>query len=175
MTTCGGGWTLAWKHSYMEVRPLTTDMYYFSNHYRPCSDINSGWCNVPYKSRFNATQMMIVAYHNKRIVYAYQGRYNGNMDTDWTGGILLNHRKCVDHCTNSNGVHPAPSDAENRDNRVLGLAFDKHSPDNYYFNCDTFSTNFDNPLECRWHDCQLPSSISAITGSVQMTVAIYVR
>ena len=165
-----------WKHSYMEVRPLTSDMYYFSNHYKPCSDINSGWCNVPYKSRFNATQMMIVAYHNKRVVYAYQGRYNGNMDTDWTGGILLDHRKCVDHCTRNNGVRPAPSSSEgNPDGRIFGLAFDKTSPDDYYRNCDTFRLNFDNPTECRWWDCSLPKSISASAGSVQMTVAIYVR
>ena len=68
MSTCGGGWSLVWKHSYMEVTPLTSDMYYFSDHYRPCTDINSGWCNVPHKSRLNPTEMMIVAYHNKRVV-----------------------------------------------------------------------------------------------------------
>ena len=78
-----------WKHSYMEVTPLTctSDMYYFSNHYRPCTDINSGWCNVPHKSRLKPTEMMIVAYHNKRVVYAYRGKFNRNIDSDWTGGI----------------------------------------------------------------------------------------
>ena len=164
-----------WKHSYMEVRPLTTDMYYFSNHYRPCSDINSGWCNVPYKSRFNATQMMIVAYHNKRLVYAYQGRYNGNMDTDWTGGILLDHRKCVDHCNAFNGNRPAPSVHANPDNRLLGISFDKRTPDKYYTDCSTIKISFDTPVDCRWHNCGLPTSISRTAHNVQMTAAIYVR
>ena len=41
--------------------------------------------------------MMIVAYHNKKVVYAYRGKYNCNMDSDWTGGILLDPMKCVDH------------------------------------------------------------------------------
>ena len=175
MSTCGGGWTLVWKHSYMEVTPLTSDMYYFSDHYRPCTDINSGWCNVPHKSRFGATEMMIVAYHNKRVVYAYHGRYNLNIDSDWTGGILLDHHKCVDRCTRNNGVRPAPSNNENQDNRLLGIAFDKESPDNYYQNCDTFYNNFDNPTECRWHNCGLPTSISATKYSTQMTVAIYIH
>ena len=62
----------------------------------------------------------------------------------------------------------------NSDNRLLGIAFDKVTPDNYYDNCDTFATNFDNPGECRWHDCHLPSSISAAKYQVQMTVAIYI-
>ena len=166
-----------WKHSYMEVTPLTSDMYYFSNHYRPCTDINSGWCNVPHKSHLKPTEMMIVAYHNKRVVYAYRGKFNRNIDSDWTGGILLDHHKCVDHCARSgnNGVRPAPSDNGNRDNRLLGIAFDKRSPDNYYDNCDTFWNNFDNPRECRWGDCSLPTSISAKSTGTQMTVAIYVR
>ena len=173
MSTCGGGWTLVWKHSYMEVTPLTSDMYYFSDHYRPCTDINSGWCNVPHKSRFGATEMMIVAYHNKRVVYAYHGKFNRNIDLDWTGGVLLDHHKCVDHCAINNGVRPAPS--AHGDNRLLGIAFDKRTPDNYYQNCDTFHTNFDNPGECRWYDCNIPTSISATKSGVQMTVAIYVR
>ena len=162
-----------WKHSYMEVTPLTSDMYYFSNHSRPCTDINSGWCNVPQKSRLKPTEMMIVAYHNKRVVYAYRAKFNHNIDSDWTGGVLMDHHKCVDHCTVDNGVRPAPS-AEG-DNRLLGIAFDKNSPDNYYVNCDTFWTKFDNPRECRWHNCGLPTSISATHRNTQMTVAIYVR
>ena len=39
----------------------------------------------------------------------------------------------------------------------------------------TFKINFDNPVDCRWHDCQLPTSISATRNETQMTVAIYVR
>ena len=166
-----------WKHSYMEVTPLTSDMYYFSNHYRPCTNINSGWCNVPQKSRFNATEMMIVAYHNKRVTYAYRGKFNRNIDSDWTGGILLDHHKCVDHCARSenDGVRPAPRIHANRDNRFLGIAFDKHSPDNYYDDCDTFYYNFDNTLDCRWNNCRLNTSISAKSRQTQMTVAIYIR
>ena len=162
-----------WKHSYMEVTPLTSDMYYFSDHYRPCTDINSGWCNVPQKYRFNATEMMIVAYHNKTVVYAYRGRFNRNIDSDWTGGILLDHHKCVDYCAKNFGVRPAPSG--HKDNRLLGIAFDKASPDISYNNCDTFKINFDNPVDCRWHDCHLPTYISAERAETQMTLAIYVR
>ena len=164
-----------WKHSYMEVTPLTSDMYYFSDHYRPCTDINSGWCNVPHKSHLKPTEMMIVAYHNKRVVYAYRGKFNRNIDSDWTGGILLDHHKCADLCARHNGVRPAPSVHTKRDSRFLGIAFDKESPDNYYANCDTFWSYFNNPADCRWHDCDLPTSISAINRNTQMTVAIYVR
>ena len=169
------GVTLVWKHSYMEVTPLTSDMYYFSNHYRPCTDINSGWCNVPNKSHLKPTEMMIVVYHNKRVVYSYQGKFNRNIDSDWTEGILLDHHKCVDRCTQHNGVYPAPTSV--KDNRFLGIAFDKWSPDNYYANCDTFKNNFDNPVECCGSDCRLPTSISisAKNWAIQMTVAIYVR
>ena len=78
--------------------------------------------------------MMIVAYHNKKVVYTYHGRFNRNIDSDWTGGILLDHHKCVDHCTKSGniGERPAPSDYDNRGNRLLAIAFDKYSPDNWY-------------------------------------------
>ena len=118
---------------------------------------------------------MIVAYHNKTVVYAYRGKFNRNIDSDWTGGILLDHHKCVDHCKGNIGVHPAPSNHANRDNRLLGIAFDEHSPDNYYQNCDIFWSNFDNSGECRWHNCGLPTSISAKSRQTQMTVAIHVR
>ena len=174
MSTCGGGWTLVWKHSYMEVTPLTPDMYYFSDHYRPCTDINSGWCNVPHKSHLGATEMMIVAYHNKRIAYAYRGRFNRNIDADWTGGILLDHHKCVDYCTGNNGVQPAPSN-HGGDRRLLGITFDKTSPLKFDVNCDTYHGTFDALRDCRWHDCRLPTSISATNADTQMTVAIYVR
>ena len=166
-----------WKHSYMEVSPLTTDMYYFSTHYRPCTDLNSGWCNIPYKSRFNATEMMIVAYHNKRVVYAYKGRYNHNMDVDWTGGILLDPKMVTDsYCTRSEciGVPPEPG-SHDRDDRLLGIAFDKRNPHRYYTDCDTYHKTFDNPQDCRWQNCYLPPSISAVKYETQMTIAIYVR
>ena len=49
MTTDGGGWTLVWKHSYMESLPLSTNMYYFSDYYKSCTTHDSGWCNIPNK------------------------------------------------------------------------------------------------------------------------------
>ena len=47
---------------------------------------------------------------------------------------------CRPICTPSNGVCPAPS--AQGGNRLLGIAFDKASSDNYYGNCDTFYNNF---------------------------------
>ena len=85
----GGGWTMVWKHSYMEVLPLTTAMYYFSQHYRECSDMEAGWCNIPNKGHLQPTHMMIVAYHNKNVVWAYKGWFNWNIDHDYV--ILLLH------------------------------------------------------------------------------------
>ena len=61
MTLDGGGWTMVWKHSYMQVGSLTEDMKYFSDYYKPCADLEAGWCNVPNNIRFNPTEMMIVA------------------------------------------------------------------------------------------------------------------
>ena len=87
-----------WKHSYMEVLPLTQQMYYFSDTFRSCQDLTAGWCNVDRKGRFNAEEMMIAAYHNNHLVYAYRGRYNHNIDHEWSGGILLDPKVCVDHC-----------------------------------------------------------------------------
>ena len=163
-----------WKHSYMEVLPLTQQMYYFSDTFRSCQDLTAGWCNVDQKGRFNAEEMMIAAYHNNHLVYAYRGRYNRNIDHEWSGGILLDPKVCVDHCKHHVGVPPAPSDDLARDIRVLGIAFDKVSPSNYRFNSDTICS-FDNPRDCRWRDCYLPSSISSNEHDTQMTLAIYIR
>ena len=49
MTTNNGGWSLVWKHSYVEVNPRTTDMVWHSDYYKPCLDLSGGsdgWCNV---------------------------------------------------------------------------------------------------------------------------------
>ena len=163
-----------WKHSYMEVLPLTQQMYYFSDTFRSCQDLTAGWCNVDQKGRFNAEEMMIAAYHNNHLVYAYRGRYNRNIDHEWSGGILLDPKVCVDRCKRSVGVPPAPSDREARDT-LLGIAFDKVSPSNFRANSDTIWSSFDNPRDCRWGDCYLPSSISSNERDTQMTLAIYVR
>ena len=115
---------------------------------------------------------MIVAYHKGTVVYAYKGLFNRNIDYDWTGGILLDFKKIVDKCahTTSNGVQSAPEN-----NFVVGLTFDKWSPYNYKANCDTYQGTFASPHECRWENCQLPSSISSSSQHVQMTMAIYVH
>ena len=166
-----GGWTLVWKHSAMEVPSLTEDMKYFSDYYKACTDLKAGWCNIPNKTRLNPTEMMIAAYHNKRLIYAYKGIFNKNLDWHWSGGILLDPKKVVDHCTNKNGVQPAP---DNRSNWG-GLSFDKASPYDYAANCDVYTGSLTSPGDCRWENCQLPTSISPSSTHTQMTVAIYVR
>ena len=97
---------------------------------------------------------MIVAYHKGTIVYTYKGIFNYNIDHDWSGGILVNVSKIIDKCTKNQNIQPAPSAETNTD--LLGLAFDKHSPHNYLYNCDTVRVSFDSQTECRWWDCSLP-------------------
>ena len=167
----GGGWTLVWQHSYMEDLPLNLSMRYFSEDYTPCVTRASGWCNIPNKARFNPTEQIIVAYLKRTVVYAYKGLFNRNIDYNWSGAILIDFEKIVDKCTYKNGVQPAP---ENR--YAIGLTFDKASPYDYKgANCDTYGGLFTSPGDCRWANCQLPSSISSSKTVVQMTVAIYVR
>ena len=171
MTTDGGGWTLVWKHSYMETLPLSTNMYYFSDYFKGCTTHDSGWCNIPNKKHFNPTEQMIVAYHKGTIVYAYKATFNYNIDHDWTGGVLVDFKKIVDKCTRSDSqnVQPAPYSSK-RDHRLFGLAFDKVSPYSYFYNCDTIQGTFDSPNDCRWVDCGYPRRLNA-----QQTIAIYVR
>ena len=166
----GGGWTLIWQHSYMEDLPLKLSMRYFSEDYTPCVTRASGWCNIPNKARFNPTEQMIVAYHKGSAVYAYKGLFNRNIDYNWSGAILLDFKKIVDKCSSNNDVQPAPANEI-----AIGLTFDKASPYNYKRNCDTYRDTFASPRECRWENCQLPSSISNSKQHVQMTLAIYVR
>ena len=179
MSLDGGGWTLVWKHSYMEVGPLSENMKYFSEHYRPCTDIETGWCNVPYKARLNPTEMMIVAYHNKSPRFAYKGWFNPDIDHNWRGGDLLKPKKILDECTSicwSSDIPPAPS-AEGGDRRLLGIAFDKHSPTKYFDNCVTIGGQFSSPSDCRWVDCDWENcdNKKSIHVGTQMTMAIYVR
>ena len=166
----GGGWTLVWQHSYMEDLPLNLSMRYFSEDYTPCVTRASGWCNIPNKARFNPTEQMIVAYHKGTVVYAYKGLFNRNIDHNWSGAILLDFEKIIDKCYANNGVQPAPQNG-----LVNGLAFDKHSPYDYKANCDTYRGPITSPRDCRWGNCDLPSSIFSSNRYVQMTVAIYVR
>ena len=173
MSLDGGGWTLVWKNSFMDNLPLSDNMRHYSGYYKPCTSVTDhGWCNIPEKAdKFSPTEQMIVAYHNSHVVYAYKGLFNRNIDYDWSGGILLDFKKIVDKCTKGNGVQPAPAFIF-----IPGITFDKISPYKYHNgNCDTLYGTLTNPVDCRWYDCFLPSSISASKKLVQMTMAIFVR
>ena len=161
-----------WKHSAMEVLPLTEDMRYFSDYYKACTDLEVGWCNIPNKDRLNPTEMMIAAYHNKTLVYAYKGIFNKNLDWHWSGGILLDPKKVVDLCGLKNGVQPAPYIYYTN---MGGLSFDKYSPYAYISSCDMYYGSLSSPGDCRWVDCFLPTNISSSKTRTQMTVAIYIR
>ena len=158
-----------WQHSYMENLPVTHDMEFYSDHYRPCTTRASGWCNIPNKARFSATEQMIVAYHKGTVVYAYKGLFNRNIDYNWSGAILLDFVKIVDKCKQDNGVQPAP-------NKWDGITFDKYSPYNYSTNCDTYHWAIsDHTGDCRWENCGLPQAISSSRRHVQMTLAMFIR
>ena len=140
-----------------------------------CKDAtHEDWCNVPNKARFNPTEQMIVAYHKGTIVYAYKGYFNCNIDQHWVGGILIYPQKVIDKCRRNVGTPPAPSI---HSTGIFGLTFDKLSPYNYYFNCDTYhdGSTLTNSLDCRWLDCRLPSSVSTQQHNTDMTMAIFLH
>ena len=155
-----------WKHSYLQVALLTTDMYYNSSFYKPCTDLSVGWCNVPNKTRLQPEEMMIAAYHNGRLVYAHKGTFNRNIDHHWSGATLQRPvTQIVDHCTNDRSA-PTPMAY----NTLTGLIFGKNN------NYDTISGTVATPNhDRRWQSCYLPSSFSSAKYHVQMTMAIYVR
>ena len=158
-----------WKHSYRQVSPLTTDMFYHSSFYKPCTNLSVGWCNVPNKTRLQPEEMMIAAYHNGILVYAYKGTFNWGIDHHWSGATLqVPVTQIVDRCTGS-GTAPTPR----QENDLAGLVFQKDSTKG---NSDTIQGTLANPSDDdRWYECQLPSSISSTAQDVQMTMAIYVR
>ena len=159
-----------WKHSYMEVSPLTTDMFYHSDFFKPCTDLASGWCNVPSKIRFQPEEMMIVAYHYSTTVYAYKGTFNRNLDHDWTGATLLgNVRAITDRCTRSGNDVPIPK----HNNDLTGMIFTKQVDGGDH--SDTLRGFLSRHEDELWEECWLPSSISSRRDNVQMTMAIYVR
>ena len=57
------------QHSYRENLPLTDMMTFFSDGFQACTTQPSGWCNIPNKTRFSATEQMIVAYHKGAVEY----------------------------------------------------------------------------------------------------------
>ena len=160
---------LVWQHSYMEDLPITTNMTFFSDHYKPCTQHATGWCNVPNKARLNLTEQMIVAYHNKKVVYAYKGLFNRNIDYEWTGGILIVHTKIYDYCSWNNGQRPNPVKL------IPGITFNKHNSLRFD-SSDTICGNVNNPSDCRWNNCRISSSFSRTKDrKTQMTVALYLR
>ena len=154
-----------WKHSYRQVGRLTKDMYYNSSFHKPCTNLSVGWCNEPNKTRLQPEEMMIAAYHNGILVYAYKGTFNRNIDHHWTGATLLTPvTRIVDHCTNSKSA-PTPRSH----NTLTGLIFGKGG-------YDTILGTLANPNDDRrWQGCRLPSYISSTQYNTQMTMAIYVR
>jgi hypothetical protein len=167
MTTGEGGWSLVWKLSYMEVN-LTRHMTYYSSVHKECNNLDAGWCNVLIKEKLHPTDMMIAAYHDNTLVYAYKGAYNYNIDKKWQGGILLPPTKQIeDKC--SRKYQPTP--IENKSG-LSGLIIDKQSSSSH---TDTIEGSLADPKDERWEDCQLPRSISSKSQNVQMTMAIYVR
>jgi len=162
----GGGWKLVWKHSYMQVGSVNSNMAFFSSFDKPCEDLSVGWCNVPNKLSFGANQQMIMALHNDHIVYAYRGDINPNLDSSWRGAILKNYVKLIDECRSSNGLPPEP-EGPNGGHRYEGLTFDKTSLGNYVSNCDT---DRNGNGDCRWENCN-PS----FGNHKQMTLAMFVR
>ena len=160
---------LVWQHSYMEDLPLTSNMTFFSKHYKPCTQHATGWCNVPNKARFNYTEQMLVAYHNKKVVYAYKGLFNRNIDYDWIGGVLIVHEVIIDKCGRSyGGYRPNPVKI------IPGITFTKIGSLSY-IGSNTYCGNLNNPTDCRWRYCRLPPSISSTSYRTQMTLAIYLR
>ena len=168
----GGGWLLIWQHSYMEDLPLSTNMTFFSNYYKPCTQYATSWCNIPNKARFNPTEQIIVAYPNKIVVYAYKGVFNRNIDYDWSGVILLDHTKIIDKCRSKNYIHPYPMNTY-----IPGIVFNKYTAFSYYsdYGTDMISGTLKQPNDNRWYYCNLPYQISRTKNSVQMTLAIYVH
>ena len=161
-----GGWTLVWQHSYMEDLPLTTNMTFFSDCYKPCTQHATSWCNIPNKARFNPTEQMTVAYNNKHVIYAYKGAFNRNIDYDWAGGALIAYTNIIDKCPYNYGYSPQPVK-----DSILGIAFNKYGSYNYYGTGGTIIGTLTNPSDNRWQWC----STSSTTSSQQMTLAIYVR
>ena len=161
-----GGWTLVWQHSYLEDLPLSTRMYYFSDYYKSCTTKASGWCNIPNKARFCATELIICAYHSGTLVYCYASLFNRLIDYNWRGPIFsdVDVRNIVDKCTSNNGAL--------QNSEFVGMNFDKHSPKDYKNNYDTYRGSLTSPADSRWEIYNLLTFISA---NDQMTMAIYVR
>ena len=178
----GGGWTLVWKHSPMQVHAtehLSDKMKHYGTVLKECPTLSAGWCNIPGKARFMPSEMMFVAYHEENVVYAYKATFNRNLDTDWTGGVFVDFIKVVDYCKHNNGVQPYPSTATGGTLSILGINFDKTTPYNIRNNCDMYEGTLSSPADCRWENCCGRDTCNIVGPDFrwhsQQTVAIFVR
>ena len=170
--TDGGGWTLVWKHAYLEVG-ATEAMRTFSSTQRDCLDTSDGdWCNVPDKLDLGTVEQRVTATHHGTVVYDFVGDLNADLDNDWSGGILDNPVELVDLCTSSTSAIPEP---EHGGHAIPGLSWDKANNLKYTGNCDTDRYAQATSVDCRWENCRLPSSISSTAYHTQMTMLLWVR
>lgn len=168
----GGGWAMVWKHSYFQIdKSQLNNMRSYSSFYKPCLDLSDGWCNVPDKQPKGYKEQMVAAYHNKNLVYAYRGTLNSQLGRSNSGPYLNSATRVVDKCKSGVGRKPSISTHSSAE---PGITFDKWSPDDFNSNCDTDWNDYKN--DCRWENCQLPSSVSPTRSThTQMTVVIYIR
>ena len=166
----GGGWAMVWKHSYNQVdKSQLSRMRTYSQEFMPCVNMSVGWCNLPNKQPTGYREQMLAAYHNGILVYAYKAPLNPNLGKSKTGPYLNVTRMIVDRCTANRGTRPSLYFR----NGSYDLLFDKYSPTSYTANCDTMRGAYWS--DCRWENCQLPSSVSVRRHHTQMTMFIYVR
>eukprot|EP00042_Codosiga_hollandica_P037576 m.297768 g.297768 ORF g.297768 m.297768 type:complete len:1012 (-) comp55171_c0_seq2:436-3471(-) len=169
--TDSGGWSLAWKHSYLEVGTPSRNMAFFSSFDQPCLNLSSGWCNLPQKAALGSNEQMIVAYNNLTQVYAYKGIANGYLDVNWKSGILNSPVKILDLCTKATSIPPVPNCLTNgftADIGICGLTFEKLSVTQYAGSCET--DRYPAGSDCRWENCA-----PAFGTHVQQTVAMFLR
>ena len=168
----GGGWAMAWKHSYWQVdKSRLSDMSTFSSFSQPCLNMKDGWCNVVDKQPSGYTEQMIAAYHDGILVYAYKAALNPALGKTIRGPYLSTTNMIVDRCKWHRGTRPSVSFHSGKFEAFD--EFDKVSPENFLRNCDTVDGGY--KRDCRWENCGLPFSISPSESHVQMTVVIYIR
>ena len=97
--------------------------------------------SVDYNPLLVPTEMRIVAYHNKGVVYAYKGIYNGGLDVNWSEGVLNQPSEDCGSLYQQQWKTLNPYIGSN----LGGLTFDKASPGVYTRNYDTYSGSLTHP------------------------------